>query len=353
VWLVVLSDQSYDSLFGPQSVASYLNGTLVPEGTLLSNYYASAHDALADGVALLAGQGPTAALQANCPTYSNITPGTVDPATQQVKGDGCVFPPGVSSLPEQLSANLYKWRAYVGGQGALTPGTTALTCRHPQLGAPDASATAIAPTDGYATRRNPFVYFHDLIDDPSCATSDVGLDQLAVDLQSGKVPAFSWIAPDLCSAGAPGACPTGDAVTGTAAADAWLAQWIPKIQATAAYRMNGMIVILSDEAPLTDSSACCRPVSYPNTTNPGGALTPGSGGGHTGALVLSPFAAPGAVDPTRSDHFTVLRTIEELFNLPDLGYATLRKHFGPTVFPSEGGGPTAVTTWRQSLRPRP
>jgi hypothetical protein len=65
---------------------------------------------------------------------------------------------------------------------------------------------------------------------------------------------------------------------------------------------------------------------------------PGPGGGRTGALVLSKFAARSAVDKTPSDHYTLLRTIEDLVNLPYLGYAIQRKPFGKTVFPSESGG---------------
>ncbi len=61
--------------------------------------------------------------------------------------------------------------------------------------------------------------------------------------------------------------------------DAFLQQWIPKVEATAAYKKDGMIIILSDEAPASgpgaESSACCGKLSYVNTTNPGGTAKPG------------------------------------------------------------------------------
>jgi hypothetical protein len=445
---VVLADQRYDTLFGAKSPAHYLNGTLVPQGTLLSDYHATAHGPLADGVALLAGQGPTPELQSGCPVYADVTPGTVDTTTGQAKGHGCVYPVKVTTLTDQLTANLYSWKAYIGGEGATpppatapppppaspptvpptippptsttttttpstttttptttstttttttsssttassstststgsTPGTststtttststststsssapndptgglraadttTSTSCRHPATGAQDPTATAASTADGYVTRRNPFVYFQSIVDASTCATDDVGLDQLATDLQSGKVPTFSWVAPDLCSAGAAGACAPGAVATGPAAADAFLKTWIPKIEATAAYKKDGMIVIVSDEAPPSgqgaDSSACCGKLDYPNSTNAGGAAKPGPGGGLTGALVISGNAAHGVVDPSAYDHFTLLRTIEDIFNLPYLGYATQRKDFGSTVFPSESGGSGAVTT---------
>jgi hypothetical protein len=130
--------------------------------------------------------------------------------------------------------------------------------------------------------------------------------------------------------------------------DAFLQEWIPKIEATAAYKKDGMIVILSDQAPASgpnaDSSACCGKLSYVNTTNPGGTAKPGSGGGRTGALVLSTYAGRGVTDATPVDHFTLLRTLDDIFNVPYLGYALQRKDFDSVVFPSESGGSGAVST---------
>ena len=140
----------------------------------------------------------------------------------------------------------------------------------------------------------------------------------------------------------------GDAAADPNPTDAFLAQWVPKIEATAAYKKDGMIVILSDEAPASgpnaDSSACCGKLSYVNTTNPGGAAKPGPGGGRTGALVLSSYAGRGVSDATPADHFTLLRTLDDIFNVPYLGYALQRKDFDSVVFPSESGGSGAVST---------
>jgi hypothetical protein len=345
VWLVVLADQSFDALFSAPSQTPYLTGALIPQGTLLSDYHAIAHGAGADGVALVSGQGPNPDLQAGCPTYGDLAPGHVDAATGQANGHGCVFPATVSTVADQLAANHLTWRAYVAGEGA--PGDAPASCRHPALGTPDPSAAAI-PADGYITRRNPFVLFHSVVDQQNCSTNDVGLDQLGADLAAADPPNLSYVAPSLCDAGAAGACAAGAPATGAAAADAFLQKWIPQIQATAAYKSGGLVVVLSDQAPATgegaDATACCKKVDYPNSDDPGGDATPGPGGGRTGALVLSPFAAKGVTDRTPSDHFTLLRTIEEIFNLPSLGYASLREPFGSTVFPSETGGNETVTS---------
>ena len=136
------------------------------QGELLPNYYAVAPSELANAVALISGQGPNDQTAANCPTFSDITPGTLD-ADKQVTGSGCVYPTQATTLPDELVSNGNSWKAYVEdvGNGAATDPKT---CRHPALGQPD-PAQAPQPNDAYVTWRNPFVYFHSLIDTTSCS----------------------------------------------------------------------------------------------------------------------------------------------------------------------------------------
>jgi hypothetical protein len=73
-----------------------------------------------------------------------------------------------------------------------------------------------------------------------------------------------------------------------------------------------------DEAE-DDASACCGEKAS-NTPNAGGP-TPGPGGGKIGAVLVSPFIKPGTVDKTPYNHYSFLRTTEDLFGVPHLGYA--------------------------------
>jgi hypothetical protein len=57
-----------------------------------------------------------------------------------------------------------------------------------------------------------------------------------------------------------------------------------------------------------------------NTPNAGG-TTPGPGGGRIGAVLVSPFIKPETVDKTPYNHYSFLRTAEDLFGLDHLGYA--------------------------------
>ena len=195
MFVVALSDQPYAGVFGPSSTAPYLSHTLERQGELLVRYYAVAHEELANGAALVSGQGPTADTAANCPTYTDVVPAT-PAAEEQVIGNGCVYPPATQTLAGQLSEKHLTWRAYVEGMDEAAGQAPA--CGHPALGqtdptAPQAPAAAVTPAgaaapseQAYATSRNPFVYFHSVIDTPACAADDVGLNRLSPDLASAR-----------------------------------------------------------------------------------------------------------------------------------------------------------------------
>ena len=98
VFLIVLSDQPYAAVFGPESKAKYLVAQLEPKGTILSRYDAIAHEELPNEVALVSGQGPTLQTAADCPSYAPIEPANLGP-DGQVLGEGCVYPASVADAP--------------------------------------------------------------------------------------------------------------------------------------------------------------------------------------------------------------------------------------------------------------
>jgi hypothetical protein len=331
VFLIALGEIGYEESFGASSTAPYLAKTLPEQGEVIPNYYAVAKGDLANQIALVSGQGPTAETTANCPTYADVKPGT-NSAEGQVEGNGCVYPAGTQTLPGQLVAAKLKWRAYVEDIGnGIATGQPA-TCRHPLLGGPDGSQAPL-PGDAYVTWRNPFVYFHSLIDSPECAEADVGLERLEADLKKkvGKqTPALSYIVPNACHDGGAPCEPSQPA--GPVAAEEFLEKVVPEIQASPAYEEGGLILITSTQAPQAgeklDSSACCVSPAYPNLppapeTEPAtGPVKPVGGGGKVGLLLISPFVEAGSVNETAYyNHFSLLLTIEELFGLEKLGYA--------------------------------
>jgi phosphatidylinositol-3-phosphatase len=348
VFMIVLADQGYEQAFGPSSPAPYLAKTLRGQGELLANYYAVAGGDLANEVALISGQGPTPQTAANCPEFTEIAPGTVA-SEGQVSGSGCVYPAATMSLPAQLAAAGKNWKAYIEAIGNGGP-NQASTCRHPAFGALDPDQAPL-PGDAYETWRNPFVYFDSLTASPECAADDVGLEQLAPDLQAASsTPSLSYIAPSACHDGSEKPCEEGQP-SGLAAAEPFLQTIVPEIEASPAYKEGGLIAITSDQAPQSgpnaDSSSCCGTPQYPNLSP--GAVAPASGpvkasggGGRVGLLLISPFVKAASIDETSYyDHFSLLRSIEELFGLAPLGYAAnpALSGFESTVYNAES--PTA------------
>lgn len=328
VFLIVLADQGFNEAYGESSAAPYLAKTLRGQGELLTNYYAVAQGELANEVALISGQGPTPQTAANCPNYTEISPGTIG-AESQVTGSGCVYPSATLTLPGQLATAGKSWKAYVEGVGNGGAGQPS-TCRHPALGSADGNQSPL-PGDAYETWRNPFVYF-DSLSGSECVQDDVGLEQLQTDLQSASsTPSLSYIVPSACHDGSEKPCAAG-APAGIATAEPFLKTVVPEIEASAAYKQEGgLIAITSDQAPQTgpnaDSSSCCGVPQYPNLPAPPASAASGpvkstGGGGRVGLLLISPYVKPGTVDETGYyNHFSLLHSLEELFGLQPLGYA--------------------------------
>jgi len=343
VFVIMLSDEPYAAMFGPDSLAPYLARTLERRGVLLASYYAVAHEQLANGLALLSGQGPTPATAANCPTYAPMTPAT--PGSEgQLLGEGCVYPASTPTLLGELEVKRLTWRAYVQGQGE---GVGAQACGHPALGLPDTTSPSSSPATPYSTFRNPVVYLEGIASTSACASEDAGLSALAGDLASAKrTPNLSLIIPDRCHDASLGPCP-GGATGGVPAANGLLAMIVPQILASKAYKEDGLLVITTDEAPSSgpyaDSSSCCGQARFPNLPAPTGvaANLPPEGGGQVGALLLSPFVRPQPINHQPYNHFSLLRTIEDVFSLKHLGYAQGAKvrPFAPSLFSAKPAKP--------------
>jgi hypothetical protein len=330
VFLVVLGENGFEETFGATSPAPYLAKTLPEQGELLPNYFAVTAGGLANQIALLSGQGPTAETAAGCPNYADVVPATLSPEGQ-VEGNGCVYPKETPSLPAELTKAKLKWKAYVEDIGNGAASGQAATCRHPALGSPDPSQAPV-PGDAYLTSRNPFVYFHSIVDDPKCAQTDVALGQLAPDLKKATTaPTLSYILPNACHDGGPVPCEEGKAA-GPLAVEEFLKALVPTITASPAYKEGGLIAITSSQAPQTiaspDTSSCCASPVYPNLPPPpaaetvSGPIKPTGGGGKVGLLLISPFVIAGTVnEATYANHYSLLLSIEELFGLEPIGYA--------------------------------
>src|SRR6266851_3026920 len=78
--------------------------------------------------------------------------------------------------------------------------TAGLTWGDYQEGMPSACFTGPDATAGrYAKKHNPFVYFDSVVSNPSLCSHVVPATALAGDIAAGRLPAFTWITPNLCN----------------------------------------------------------------------------------------------------------------------------------------------------------
>ena len=205
----------------------------------------------------------------------------------------------------------------------------------------------------YASKHNPFVLFNDIRNDPARMANVKPYTDLAGDLAKGDTtPNFSFIVPDQCNDMHGGVytavpdhpetpCPYNDTnddpndLALKQKADAFVQKTVEAIMASPSWRQGqDAIFVVSDEGDYSgntqtggwDSTAgCCDspflPAGDPDISPDwpggvyGGALVPAivvvNRGGKTG----------GYVSDAPYNHYSLLATIEDFWNLPKLAYA--------------------------------
>jgi hypothetical protein len=140
----------------------------------------------------------------------------------------------------------------------------------------------------YTALHNPAAYYVGADDRSACRADDVPLGtptagRLVHDLQTDNLPSFSFVTPNRCN-------DTHDCSVQTG--DQWLARWIPMILDSAAYRAGGtaLFIVWDEYSPMP-------------------------------LIVVSPSITVGTVLSRPLNHYSLLRTTEELLGLPLLGRA--------------------------------
>ncbi|HEY2444947.1 MAG TPA: alkaline phosphatase family protein [Rhizomicrobium sp.] len=225
------------------------------------------------------------------------------------------------SIADQLAAKGLDWKAYVED----IPAAGSLVPRWPTSG----YAVKGLPSELYAAKHNGFVNFKSVHEAPypELMKHLVGFAQLDADLAAGEMPAYAHIVPNQCndmhglhkdeSANVPEDCESesglirrGDAVIGRLVAmitgsKVWSAPGNTAIVVT--YDEN------DDEGRQSGPQGCCGydPKSLANF-----------GGGHIQTLVITNHGPRHLVDPTRYNHYSLLRTTEDAFGIHEyLGHA--------------------------------
>jgi phosphatidylinositol-3-phosphatase len=146
----------------------------------------------------------------------------------------------------------------------------------------------------YVRRHNPFLYYRDVAANPRRCQFIVPATALDHDLAAHTLPRLVWLIPNICDD-----MHSCDTYTG----DRYLRGVVPRL--IAGLGPSGVLFITFDEG--STNLGCCAVAK----------------GGRIVTIVAGPGARPGARSSTPYDHYSLLRTIEDLLGLPRLGGAAL------------------------------
>ena len=366
VFIIVLENKSYATTFPASGTppAPYLAKTLPAMGAMLTQYHGTGHVSLDNYITMVGGQAPNLQTSSDCILFTDWVGTTTPDGDGQVTGTGCVYPPAVKTIANQLQDKGLNWKGYMEDMGNDLARDGRANCSHPALNTQDKTQSAAA-NDLYATRHNPFMYYHSIIDDDAnCQKHVVPLTALEADLASASTtPHYVFITPNLCNDGHDTDCVNGKP-GGYESINDFLKEWVPKITNSAAFKKDGLLIVTFDEAEFPgggpgseDATACCDEPAGPNYVGGlgqtigslalqipviGGPLASaidtlglsdlsklpllgpgliGAGGGRIGAVLVSPFIKPGTVSDVPYNHYSMLRSIEDIFDVAHLGYA--------------------------------
>jgi hypothetical protein len=376
IFIIVLENKTFSDTFETSAQDPYLQKTLVSRGVLLKQYYGTGHVSLDNYISLISGQAPTRDTANDClpgstagiGNFTDMEQVSIAPNGQVVTSGGCIYPASVKTLADQMTSAGLTWKAYMEDMGN-DPARESATCGHPAIGigtdntnGAEPPSAAVPKGDAYAARHNPFVYFHSIIDSPDCQKRVVNLRKLQTDLaRASTTPNLVFITPNVChdghdgaGTGAPGTTCANHEPGGLTSADAFLKDWVPRILRSPAYKKEGLLIITFDESDvllrehkdpntgrITRDSifpglTCCDEQLGPNLkgVRPGllnlvnsstlnwNVVMQGYGGDRIGALLLSPFVKPGSSSQVPYNHYSLLRSLEDIFDLHEhLGYA--------------------------------
>jgi len=241
VIVVVEENTDYSSVIGNSS-APYLNG-LAQQYALATQYYAVTHPSIGNYFMMTVGKIIT-----NNDNYSTL-----------VSDDNIV---------RRLIAAGKTWKSYA--EDLPSVGYTG----------PDSG--------NYARKHNVIALLSDVVNDSTQRNHLVPFTQFAPDLAGGHLPAYSFVAPNLCNDAH--SCPL-------ATADQWLQTNIDPLVKSATFQQDGLLVIVFDEAGSGDAT---------------------NGGGHVACVIVSPKAKRGYQGVSVYQHQSVLRLTAEALGLTSL-----------------------------------
>lgn len=142
-----------------------------------------------------------------------------------------------------------------------------------------------ASSSGYARKHVPFISFKNIQTNAARCAHIVPATQLQSDIAAGQIPDYSYYVPNIRNDGHD---------TGVAYADTWLGQTFGPIMGSSTFANNVTLILTFDEGSRTGNNQI-----YTSFWGKG--------------------VRAGAVDASRYDHYSLLKTIETGMGLGDLG----------------------------------
>lgn len=202
----------------------------------------------------------------------------------------------------------------------------------------------------YASKHNPFVLFPDIRDDAARMSNVKPYSDLAADLDSGHAPNFVFISPDQCNDMHGGVYTPVDGQPETPCAygsssddandaalkqkaDAFVKQAVTTIRNSKAWTEHSAIFIVADEGDYNadpnnggweSPAGCCDSPVLPAGAKDVSPSWPGGvyGGGKVPAIVVTGGKPQHHVSQVAYNHYSLLRTLEDAWGLPELGYTS-------------------------------
>jgi phospholipase C len=241
-----MENHSYSQIIGSSS-APYEN-LLARRCGLATNYHGVTHPSLPNYMA--ATGGSTAGITTDC-----------SPSSRCESSGHSIF--------EQVAASRRTWRSYEESM----PSNCSLNSRSP-----------------YAVKHNPAAYYSRIR--AQCRSWDIPFGSTSSghflsDLDAGRLPAFSFVTPNLCH-------DTHDCSVSTG--DAWLKAIVPTITSSNTYRAGRTAVVITWDEGYVSSN-------------------------QVPTIIVAPSTRTGSRSATRFNHYSLLRTTEEMLHLALLGHA--------------------------------
>jgi phospholipase C len=279
VFVIMMENTGYNTLVNDPTDAPWIHSAIAKYGVATS-YFGAAHPSQ--------------------PNYIAATSGITGPFSDNDE----TLP--VPNIVDQLESAGKTWKAYMQSYSlCATPFDHA--CGN-QL---------------YERKHNPFITYTDVQTNPARIANIVDFSQFGTDLANNTVPDYSWISPDQChdmhGRGAPASdpCSFSNEPLLIQAGDAFLRDTVAAIQSSPAWNGNSVIFITWDESDFTGSG----PSGFGDTSGCCDATVP-FGGGHVLTIVISHSDHSPRTSSVSYNHYSLLRTIEDGWNLGHIGATT-------------------------------